>query len=103
MLTFFVIRKRGVDMNITKEVLEIEVNLQNRINNLLSFLGIKADIKLGNIISLENTNLGYIEPHQLTINDNTYLFFNECQDVYINTLEQSISLTELENYIRKNL
>ena len=90
-------------MNITKEVLEIEVNLQSRINNLLSFLNIKADIKLGNIISLENTNIGYIEPHQLTINDNTYLFFNECQDVYINTLEQPISLIELENYIRKNL
>lgn len=87
-------------MNITKEVLEIEETLQSKINNLLSFLGIKTKIIKGNIISIDNTNLAYIEPHKLKINDITYLFFNECNDVYINTLEKSISITELENYIK---
>ncbi|MDD3305196.1 MAG: hypothetical protein PHT75_03695 [Bacilli bacterium] len=87
-------------MNITKEVLEVEGTLQSKINNLLSFLGIKTKIIKGNIISIDNTNLAYIEPHKLKINDITYLFFNECNDVYINTLEQSISITGLENYIK---
>lgn len=87
-------------MNITKEVLEIEETLQSKINNILSFLGIKTKIIKGNIISIDNTNLAYIEPHKLKINDITYLFFNECNDVYINTLKKSISITELENYIK---
>ena len=87
-------------MSITKEVLEIETTLENKILNVLLFLGIKANIENGNIINIDNTNLAYIEPHKLIINDTTYLFFNGCEDVYINTLEQSISITKLENHIK---
>lgn len=89
-------------MNITKEVIEIEETLYKRINNMLSFLNVKADILKGNSISITNTNLAYIEPHKLIINGITYLFFNECKNVYINTLEYSISITELETYIKNN-
>ena len=87
-------------MGITKEVIEIEETLENKVKNILLFLGIKTTIKKGNIISVDNTNLAYIEPHKLVVNDNTYLIFNECNDVYINTLEHSIPITELENYIK---
>ena len=87
-------------MSITKEVLEIEEQLNQKIKNILLFLGIKADIQKGNIINIDNTNLAYIEPHKLKISNNTYLFFNECEDVFINTLEHSISITELENHIK---
>ena len=89
-------------MSITKEVLEIEEELNNKINNILSFLGINAEIIKGNIINLDNTNLAYIEPHKLIINDTIYLLFNESKEVFINTLETSISLTKLENYIKKD-
>ena len=87
-------------MGITKEVIEIEETLENKVKNILLFLGIKASIEKGNIISLDNTNIAYIEPHKLIINDTTYLLFNECTDVYINTLETFISITELKNYIK---
>ena len=87
-------------MNITKEVLEVETTLENKILNVLLFLGIKTKIKKGNIISIENTNLSYIEPHKLKVNDTTYLFFNEYNEVFINTLEKSISITELQNHIK---
>ena len=87
-------------MSITKEVLEVEEILANKIKNVLLFLGVKADIEKGNIINIDNTNISYIEPHKLIIYDNTYLFFNGSNDVFINTLEHSISITELENYIK---
>jgi len=87
-------------MNITKEVLEIEETLENKIKSILQFLGIKTKIIKGNLISIENTNLAYIEPHKLIIKDTTYLLFNERNKVYINTLENSISITELENHIK---
>jgi len=90
-------------MNITKEVLEIDETLSNKIKNILMFLGIKEKLEKGNIIHIDNTNLAYIEPHKLIIDDITYLFFNECNEVFINTLEQSISFTELQNYIKSTI
>ena len=89
-------------MQIIKEKLEIDENLNKRINNLLKFLNIKSKLINGNIINISKTNLAYIEPHKLIINEITYLFFNNCENAYINTLEQSILLNELEKHIKAN-
>ena len=66
-------------MQIIKEQLEIDETLNKKIDNILKFLNIKTKVKNGNIIHISKTNLAYIEPHKLVINDITYLFFNECQ------------------------
>ena len=87
-------------MQIIKEKLEIEDTLKKKVKNILMFLNIKAKIERGNIINIPKTNIAYIEPHKLVINNITYLFFNECEEVYINTLEKSIPLNKLENYIK---
>ena len=89
-------------MQIIKEQLDIDEILEKRIKNILKFLNIKSKIIKGNIIHISKTNLAYIEPHKLIINEITYLFFNNCENVYINTLEQSISLNELEKHIKAN-
>lgn len=89
-------------MQIIKEKLDIDETLNKKINNLLKFLNIKSKLINGNIIHILKTNLAYIEPHKLIINEITYLFFNNCENVYINTLEQSISLNELERHIKSN-
>ncbi len=87
-------------MHLIKEKLEIEDILKKKVKNILMFLNIKAKLERGNIINIPKTNIAYIEPHKLIINDITYLFFNECENVYINTLEESIPFNELENYIK---
>ena len=87
-------------MQIVKEKLEIDEELEKKINNLLKFSNIKAKLENGGIISLINTNIAYIEPHKLEINEITYLFFNECDNVYINNLSRSIPLKEIENFIK---
>lgn len=87
-------------MQIVKEKLEIDEVLEKKINNLLKFNNIKAKLENGNIISLANTNIAYIEPHTLEIKGITYLFFNECNNVYINDLSRSIPLKELEKFIK---
>ena len=87
-------------MQIIKEKLDIDETLDKKIKNILKFLNIKEKIQRGNIINISKTNLAYIEPHKLVINNITYLFFNECEYVYINTLEESIPLNEFENYIK---
>ena len=87
-------------MRIIKEKLEIEDTLKKKVKNILMFLNIKSKLERGNIINIPKTNIAYIEPHKLVINNITYLFFNECENVYINTLEESITFNELENYIK---
>ena len=89
-------------MQIIKEKLDIDETLNKRINNLLKFVNIKSKLINGNIIHISKTNLAYIEPHKLIINEITYLFFNNCENAYINTLEQSILLNELEKHIKAN-
>ena len=89
-------------MQIMKEKLNIDETLNKRINNLLKFVNIKSKLINGNIIHISRTNLAYIEPHKSIINEITYLFFNNCENVYINTLEQSILLNELERHIKAN-
>lgn len=89
-------------MQIIKEKLDIDEVLEKRIKNVLNFLNIKSKIIKGNIIHIPKTNIAYIEPHKLVINNITYLFFNECENVYINTLEQSIPFNDLKNHIKTN-
>ena len=83
-----------ISTHFLKERLDIEESLEKRIKSTLKFLNIKSKIIKGNIISIKNTNLAYIEPHKLIIGNTTYLFFNECENVYINNLENYTSLKE---------
>ncbi len=76
-------------MQIVEEKLEIDEVLKKKINNLLRFKNIKAKLEQGSIISLINTNIAYIEPHNLEIKGTTYLFFNWIEDVYINDLRRN--------------
>ena len=87
-------------MHLIKETLDIEESLESRIKNMLKFLNIKSKIERGSIISIKNTNLAYIEPHKLVIGDITYLLFNDCENVYINDLNNFILLKDLEKHIR---
>ena len=86
-------------MQIIKEKYEIEETLNKRVKNILMFLNLKGKLEEGNIISISKTNLAYIEPHKLKIKDITYLFFNDCNNVYINSLENKISFNELQSFI----
>lgn len=89
-------------MQIIKEKLDIDEILEKRIKNILKFLNIKSKIIKGNIIHIPKTNIAYIEPHKLVINNITYLFFNEYNDIYINTLVNSIPFNDLEANIKAN-
>ena len=89
-------------MQIIKEKLDIDEILEKRRKNILKFLNIKSKIIKGNIIHIPKTNIAYIEPHKLVINNITYLFFNEYNDIYINTLVNSIPFNDLEAHIIAN-
>ena len=55
----------------------------------------------GSIRGIAKTNLTYIEPHRIYINNNLYLAFNYSNEIYIQNLSKKIKLSELENYIKQ--
>ena len=84
---------------ITQE-LEIESNLKQRLEFICEFCHIKPTIINGSIRKIDKTNLTYIEPHRIIINDITFLAFNYSNEIFIENLSNKIKLSELENYIK---
>lgn len=85
----------------TKEII-ISEELRKKIDKICRFTNVKPIIVNGNIRSIKNTNIAYVEPHRMIINNNTFLLFDECNDVFINTLYNKIPLKDLERYIKSN-
>jgi len=83
----------------TKEII-IGEELKRKVEMICRFTNTKAIMKNGSIRSLKGTNIAYIEPHQVVINDIIYFLFDESDKVFINNLDNEISLSELENHIK---
>ena len=49
---------------------------------------------------LEPTNLAYVEPHKVIINNYTFLFFNGVKSFYFNSLKEQYNLSELQKYFK---
>lgn len=49
---------------------------------------------------VQKTNLNYIVPHRIIINNEMFLAFNYSNEIYINNLDKKIKMSELENYIK---
>ena len=50
----------------------------------------------------EHTNLAYVEPHKVIIDDKLYLFFNEQKHFYIGNLKKKIPIADLSDYIARH-
>ena len=83
----------------TKEII-IGEELKRKIEMICRFTNTKLVIKNGSIRSIKGTNIAYAKPHQITINDITYLIFDESDKVFINDLYCEIPLSELETHIK---
>ena len=82
--------------------LEISENLKKKVDMICKFACVKPKYKNGNIKSIKNTNITYVRPHIITIKNNEYLIFEECDDIYVNGYNEKIKFKDLENYIKSN-
>ena len=69
-------RKDSIVVNIIKEELPIEELLRKKLELIREFVKVKPTIINGNIRKIDKTNLTYIEPNRIIINDTTFLIFN---------------------------
>ena len=87
-------------VNIIKEELSLEESLRKKIEFICEFAKVQPTIINGSIRKIDKTNLTYIEPHRIIINDITFLAFNYSNEIFIENLSNKIKLFELENYIK---
>lgn len=87
-------------VNIIKEEILLEESLKKKIEFICEFAKVQPTIINGSIRKIDKTNLTYIEPHRIIINDTTFLAFNYSNEIFIENLSNKIKLSELENYIK---
>ena len=87
-------------IKIVKEEIEIDESLISRLNVICDFCNTTFSIKNGSIRKIEHTNLTYIEPHRIIINNTTFLAFNYSNEIFIENLSNKIKLSELEDFLK---
>ena len=101
---FVAIVKKGViwyDKS-RKEKINMSDELKTKIDWSCRFAKHKYEIYEGCLRIIEHTNLAYVEPHKVIINNRLYLFFNEQKYFYIGNLQNKIPLAELSEYIARH-
>lgn len=79
----------------------MEESLKKRLEIICDFCNTTPTIINGSIRKIDKTNLNYIEPHRIIINNVMFLAFNYySNEIYINNLSKKIKISELENYIK---
>ena len=100
-LSFFVFKKGCDDMlNIIKEKLDLSPDLKKKINWAKNYTSTPIKLEKGHLIRLEPSNLAYVDPHKVIINNYTFLFFNGVNTFYVNNLNDKHNLSELEKYFK---
>ena len=87
-------------LNIIKEKLDLSPDLKKKINWASKYTSTPITLEKGHLIKLEPSNIAYVDPHKVIINNYTFLFFNGIDDFYINNLHEKHNLSELENYFK---
>ena len=87
-------------VNIIKEEITLEESLKKKLELICDFAKVKPTIINGSFRKIDKTNLTYIEPHRIIINNITFLIFNYSNEIFIENLSNKIKLSELENYLK---
>ena len=88
-------------VNIIKQEVVIEESLKKKLELICEFSNTTLKIINGSIRKIDRTNLTYVEPHRIIINNITFLAFNYSNEIFIENLSNKIKLSELENYLKK--
>ena len=87
-------------VNIIKQEIVIEESLKKKLELICEFSNTTLKIINGSIRKIDRTNLTYVEPHRIIINDITFLAFNYSKTLYINNLSNEIEIKDLESFIK---
>lgn len=86
-------------LQIHKDLLLFDIHVKERLEFICKYSNKKAKFYNGNIITINGTNLHYVEPHRFIIGNHLFLFFNYSNEVYYKTLDNKIELKNLSDFI----
>ena len=89
-------------ISIVKKKINMSDELRSKINWSCKFNNLSYEIIEVYLRIVEHTNLAYVEPHKVIIDNKLYLFFNEKKHFYIGNLKKKIPLSELSEYIARH-
>ena len=89
-------------VNIIKQEIDIEESLKKKIEFVCEFCKTTPTFIKGNVRKIERTNLTYLEPHRILINNITFLAFNYSNEIFIENLSNKIKISELESYLKSS-
>ena len=89
-------------IRIIKKKINMSDELKAKINWSCKFNNRPYQIIEGHLRIVEHTNLAYVEPHKVIINNQLYLFFNEQKYFYLGNLQNKVPLSELSEYIARH-
>ena len=78
-------------VKIIKEELSFEESLKKKIEFICDFCNTTPKFINGSIRKIDKTNLTYIEPHRIIINDITFLVFNYSNEIFIENLSNTLT------------
>lgn len=87
-------------LNIIEEKLDLSSELNKKIEQAKNYSSVSITVKKGRLIKLESTNIAYVYPHKVIINNYTFLFFNGTDIFYLNSLNEQHHISQLEEYFR---
>lgn len=79
-------------LNIIKEKLDLSPDLKKKIDWAKNYTSTSITLEKGHLIRLEPSNLAYVDPHKVIINNYTFLFFNGVDTFYVNTLNDKLDI-----------
>jgi len=90
-------------LEIEEKELVINKELKRKIEIICRFCNAKATFFNGGIRNIKGTNIAYLKPHTVAINEITYLLIDNLNDIFIENLNNKISINELEKYIKNSM
>lgn len=89
-------------LTIETKQLEISDELKRKVDMICRFSNVKYSFVNGTIKDIKESNISYVKPHIITINDNDYLIFENYDYVFINGYNKKIKFKDLTDYIKNN-
>lgn len=88
-------------LDIEIKELNISIELKRKVEMICRFHNLKCEFINGSIKNIRRTNLAYVEPHKVIINNQVFLLFDDCKFIFLNTLDNKIPISELEKHLKQ--
>ena len=89
-------------IKIIKKEISIDDALKRKLEFICEFNHTTPTFINGSIRKVDKSNLSYIEPHKIIINNTTFLAFNYSNELYIKNFGNKILISELDGYLKAN-